>query len=57
VIVAGVIMALAFVFPLVFPTVFGMLAFVFGGYVALFPIAIVVALVGSFAVLPIKSGR
>jgi MFS family permease len=112
VIVAGVIMAVAFVFPFVFPTVFGMLAFAllsgigFGsyqsvdtalmsevlpskqdfakdlgvlnmastlpqtlapaiaglivvlfGYAALFPIAIVVALVGSFAVLPIRSVR
>lgn len=113
VIVAGTVMALSMVFPLVFPSLVGMMLFSFvaglgfgafqavdtalmsevlpskndfakdlgvlniaatlpqtlapgiasivilslGGYAALFPIGIVIALLGAFAVLPIKSVR
>ena len=113
VIVAGTVMALSMVFPLIFPSLVGMMLFSFvaglgfgafqavdtalmsevlpskndfakdlgvlniaatlpqtlapgiasivilslGGYAALFPIGIVIALLGAFAVLPIKSVR
>lgn len=39
------------------PAVAGLIVVSFGGYAALFPIGVVIALAGAFAVLPIKSVR
>jgi MFS family permease len=39
------------------PGIAAVIILTFGGYAALFPIGIVIALLGSFAVLPIKSVR
>jgi MFS family permease len=39
------------------PGLAGLIVFAFSGYAALFPIGIVIALVGAFAVIPIKSVR
>jgi MFS family permease len=39
------------------PTVAGVIILLFGGYLALFPIGIVLAVLGAFAVWPIKAVR